>query len=103
MAWPKGTPRPKGAGRKAGTPNKATQSLFEKCESMGIDPFQALLEICGDPDIQIRLSALKEVCQYLYAKRKALEVTGEMDVKLMERVKELDALPDEELKKLAGK
>ena len=29
MAWPKGKPRPKGAGRKRGTPNKATADVKE--------------------------------------------------------------------------
>ena len=29
MAWPKGTPRPEGAGRKKGTPNKNTGLLKE--------------------------------------------------------------------------
>jgi hypothetical protein len=27
MGWPKGTPRPKGAGRKKGTPNKTTATV----------------------------------------------------------------------------
>ena len=29
MAWPKGKPRPAGAGRRAGTPNKTTTSVKE--------------------------------------------------------------------------
>ena len=32
MAWPKGTPRPEGAGRKKGTPNKLTMEAREAIE-----------------------------------------------------------------------
>lgn len=46
MAWPKGKPRPPGAGRKAGTPNKASMPWKEFVTSLVLDP-----------DIQERLKA----------------------------------------------
>jgi len=73
----KGKPRPLGAGRKKGSVNRKTELLTEKCEEHGIDPFAALLELAKSDDQNIRLSALKEVCQYLFAKRKAVELTGQ--------------------------
>lgn len=75
MAWPKGRPRPEGAGRRKGTPNKSTQSLIDKCSDAGLDVFGSMIELAksGDPDIQITM--LKELAGYIYPKRKALEIT----------------------------
>lgn len=74
MGIPQG--RPKTGGRKAGVPNKKTQDLMEKCEAQGFDPFQAMINIAihsNDPNF--KFSALKEICQYIYPKRKALEMS----------------------------
>lgn len=70
MAWPKGKPRPEGAGRKAGTPNKRTD-LFAVCAAKGISVFEEMLTIAlttTDPDK--RFGMLKEIAPYLYAKKK---------------------------------
>ncbi len=37
MAYPKGQPRPAGAGRKKGTPNKSTQNIKDRLQEMGCD------------------------------------------------------------------
>lgn len=77
MAFPKGAARPEGAGRKKGTPNHKTQHLMNICEKEGIDPFQALCQIAKESiktNPERAISALKEVCQYVYPKRKALEI-----------------------------
>lgn len=98
MAYPKGAKRPEGAGRKKGTPNRKTQELLAKCEASGVDPFDVLLLICKGIEEMIvkddkgkekrisipvktenRLAAAKELCQYLYPKRKAIELTSEED------------------------
>lgn len=68
-----GEPRPETAGRKAGTPNKKTQALLDKCIEKGIDPFEALLEFCKHADPNLRFSAIKEACSYLYPKRKPVD------------------------------
>lgn len=102
MGWPKGTPRPEGAGRRAGTPNKKTLDLFAKCEALGIDPFEELLKIASplneNPDH--RLQALKEVCQYLYPKRKAMEVSGSLNTSISSIVDDLSTKSDDELREL---
>ena len=91
---------PKTGGRIKGTPNKSTQALYERAEALGVDPFEILLYFAkGDerslgynseqyreteygkvvvvritPEMRIRAAA--EACQYLYPKRKAIEISG---------------------------
>lgn len=63
-------------GRKKGTPNKVT-ALREKLEDAGFDPFEVLIEIAKDKGHPDHFHAAKELCQYLEAKKKAIEVAGE--------------------------
>ncbi len=91
----------KRGGRVAGTLNKKTQNLIDKCDAFGIDPFTALLELTNDPDVSLRFAALKEICQYIYPKRKAIELDANVDMRVIERIKEFEALPEKELKKIA--
>lgn len=42
MAWPKGKPRPEGAGRRKGTPNKSTQTIKDRLAEMGCDYLEYL-------------------------------------------------------------
>jgi hypothetical protein len=71
----------KQGGRQKGTPNKASQSLMEKAEAMGIDPFMELLKLIRNGETEMtRMMALKEACQYLYPKRKAVEISSSEDV-----------------------
>lgn len=73
----KGEPRPPGAGRAKGTPNKKTEMLMEICERMKCNPFEGLVKLAQESEDEgIRLGAYKEVCSYLYPKRKAIEVSG---------------------------
>lgn len=81
-------------GRTKGTPNKKTVSLQEKCDIVGLDPFEQMLIIASTADEQnLRFHALKELCQYLYPKRKAIEHSGEISnpyaSKSYEELKEL--------------
>jgi hypothetical protein len=73
MAWPKGKPRPIGAGRKAGTPNKR-RSILEICEELSFDPFIELAKIAADNANLNQFAALKELCQYIEPKKKSTEV-----------------------------
>lgn len=78
MAWPKGKPRPDGAGRKKGTPNKATEALEEICARRGLIPFEALIDLYQSAEKdEIKFNCLKELSGFLYAKRKAIEISGE--------------------------
>lgn len=105
MSWPKGKPRPEGAGRAKGTPNKSTLPLEQKAEELGVDPFQILLLFAGGrwkelgydnecyftekPDgavkmgyvisPEMRCKAASEACQYLLPKKKAVELSGEVE------------------------
>ena len=67
----------KAGGRQKGTPNKKSQDLIQRCEDFGFDPFEALLSMARDSEDELlRFNAVKELCQYLFPKRKALEVSG---------------------------
>lgn len=94
---------PKTGGRVKGTPNSKTRHLLEKAEKLGVDPFEILLlyskrdwqglgydrqtetKVLKDGgtievDIitpELQLNAAKEACQYLHAKRKAIELSGD--------------------------
>lgn len=101
MAWPKGTPRPPGAGRRKGTPNKSTQNLMKICEEEGIDPFRAMLRAAQkvtQPKDQV--DAYEKICQYIHPKRKAIEHTANIDPALLEAAEALVNLPEDELKKI---
>lgn len=75
----KGAPRTPGSGRTKGTPNRFTQNLMQICEEKDLDVFQALVEVALDKESSDRFHALKELAQYLYPKRKALEHSGSID------------------------
>lgn len=93
--------RKKTGGRKAGTPNKKTQIVEDILNAIGCNPIENLARIAngepmkamiglnkdsGDyvvdevpPTLEQRLAANKELAQYVYPKRKAIEhgVSGE--------------------------
>lgn len=83
MGWPKGKPRAPGVGRKAGTPNRKTQTLMDQCAAKGINVFELMLEYVTEPcDAALRLQAIKELMKYLHPQRKAVEHSGEMSEKI---------------------
>jgi len=78
----------KAGGRKRGTQNKRTVGKLLKidayCAKRKYDPLCALVDIAVDPaiDLSIRLSCHKELAQYIYAKRKAVELSAPNDEQL---------------------
>src|SRR5215208_6306459 len=66
-------------GRQKGTPNKKTQAVAEKLAALGCDPIKQMGQIALDESVEVsvRVQVLKELCQYVAPKRKAVEVTGE--------------------------
>jgi hypothetical protein len=48
MAWPKGKPRPAGAGRQKGSRNKRTQEVLDKAAELGITPLEVMLQTMRD-------------------------------------------------------
>ena len=105
-------------GRKKGTPNKKALPLLRKAQELGCDPFEILLMFAnGDwkglgyksatetrynrqgDDFEVmvitsdqRLRAASDACQYLHPKRKAIDLTIDVD-----EDRPLADLTDEEL------
>ncbi len=83
MARPRGFP--KTGGRKLGTPNKKNVDQVERieslCEQYNFDPLRSLFEIATDKSIllELRISVLKEITQYVYSKRKSIEIDNFLD------------------------
>ena len=62
-----------------GTPNKKTMAVAEVLGELGLDPIKQMGQIAMDErvEVSIRVQVLKELCQYIAPKRKAVEITGE--------------------------
>ena len=72
---------PKTGGRQRGTPNKVTRSVIEKLEALGCDPIEGLARIAMQPSTSIpdKIRCYLELAQYVYPKRKPLEVSDDQD------------------------
>lgn len=67
----------KTGGRQKGTPNKDTAWLHDICEQEGVMPFREMIIAAKQIDEpKSRCDAFEKVSQYLYPKRKAMELTG---------------------------
>ena len=83
------------------------------CEEEGVDPFRALVRFARGPEdfdelpidkkmavTMKQFEALKEICSYLYPKRKAVEHSGEINNPYMGKsIEELQKLVKERLNK----
>lgn len=71
-----------GAGRKKGIPNKDKKELFDKIREKypDYDPILAMVAVAIDEEEAqtLRLTANKEIAQYLYPRLKATEVNHNM-------------------------
>ena len=76
MARPKGLP--KTGGRIRGTPNRKTELVAKKLAKLGCDPIEGLARIALDPETkpEIKVRCFSELAQYLYPKRKAVDVVS---------------------------
>ncbi len=74
---PKGTP--KTGGRAKGTPNKKSAEVRDLLLSLGCDPVTGMARIAmnttNPPELRGRMYS--ELAQYMWPKRKAIEVSGE--------------------------
>ncbi len=76
----------KAGGRKKGTPNKKTQNLAELIEEnyAGFDPILELIKLSKSDKapIDLKVSILKDVTQYIYPRRKSIEadITAEANI-----------------------
>lgn len=87
-------------GRPKGSPNKRV-SVWETCEEMGLDPFKEMARIAGDRADPNQFNALKELAQYLEPKKKAVEMSGNLDTRVVQAVEGLMSLSQEELRAIA--
>lgn len=92
----------KTGGRKAGVPNKRT-SVLEKCEAIGLDPFAEMARIASDKQDPNQAMMLKELVQYIEPKKKAIEHSGTLDIRLQQELESLMKLSEEELLALLPK
>ena|SRR5215467_9130743 len=89
-------PRPKGipktGGRVRGTPNKATDVLARKLTMLGCDPIEGLAKIALDPETkaELKVRCFSELAQYVYPKRKAVDLHPPEDSALTVRVHSID-------------
>ncbi len=81
-------PRPKTGGRKIGSLNKrtraSTMAINEYCAKKKYDPLHAMVDIAtdGQHDVTLRIQCHKAIAEYLYSKRKAVELSAPNDERL---------------------
>lgn len=74
---PKGLPRPPGAGRAKGTPNKVTRDIREAASRHGPKALAALVKLLGHPDPKIVSGAAQQVLDRAYGRPMSpTELTG---------------------------
>lgn len=105
MGWQKGVPRggrAPTAGRRKGTPNKRTALSKSIREAFSLDIPRRIEELLPMLTPKEECDVLVKLLPFFYATKKAVEVDAKVDIGLVERIKELEALPDIELIKLVG-
>lgn len=73
MKFEAGMPRPEGAGRKKGTPNKKTATFNELLEALNIEPVSELVALKDKLSSKEWADVLRDLISYIYPKRKAIE------------------------------
>lgn len=69
----------KTGGRQKGTPNKRTADIVERLK--GVDIVGELLEIARTTEKEdTRVTVYKELLKYVFPQRKAVEMTGEIEL-----------------------
>jgi hypothetical protein len=86
----------KAGGRVKGTPNKDNETVAQTCERMGLNVAEAMIHLAiNTEDELIKASMLKELASYLYAKKKAIEVSGSLGVDTSRQDAELAKLREQ--------
>lgn len=92
-------PKPPGSGRKKGVPNKLNLNVLVTCQEVGLDPIRALIKLYTEthiPDLKFKI--LKELTEYVYAKRRSIEHSGEINNPYLEKtIEELESLVKKKL------
>lgn len=75
--------RAKTGGRTKGTPNKRTQDLKDRIEALGCDPLIAMVQIGEEAkdkeDWPLAFNVYRELMQYCYPKRRAVEIEATIE------------------------
>ncbi len=84
----KGTP--KTGGRVKGSLNKGNQSIMDKLASINCDPIEGMAKIAKkameEGELSLALMAYKELAQYVAPKRKSIEVSGELEIDVVQDI-----------------
>jgi hypothetical protein len=75
----------KTGGWKAVTPNRKAREITELLESLGHSPIEAMVRIAPNPkaSLELRGRMNAELAQYVYPKRKAVEVAADQGAPLV--------------------
>jgi hypothetical protein len=78
MPFQRGQPRPSNAGRRAGTPNRASSDFREKVLRSGLSPVDFLCQTFRDPEqpMHLRVDAAKSIIPYIYPKLSNVDVSS---------------------------
>jgi hypothetical protein len=78
------------SGRKKGVPNKRTQSVIDQLVALDCDPIEGMASIArkamDEGELILAVSMYKELAQYVAPKRKSIEVSGEMELDVVQDV-----------------
>ena len=84
-------PKDKG-GRPKGTVNGHHKELLLICEKHKINLFEEIVKLCKHPDVEIAGKNIERALPYVYAKRKAVEISGSLDINHEEQNKTVEFL-----------
>ena len=77
-------------GRVKGTPNKSSQTIMDKLSDLNCDPIEGMATIArkamDEGELILAGSMYKELAQYVAPKRKSIEVSGEMEIDVVQDV-----------------
>lgn len=92
MAFKKGEPRPKNAGRKRGTRNKASVAREAEIKATGVTPLEYMLAVMrdGDQPKERRDDMAKAAAPYVHPKLAASTIDGELKVTHEDALNELE-------------
>ena len=78
---------PKTGGRQKGTKNKRTTTVSEQLDALQCDPIAGMAKIAqiamDDQDYNLAALMYKELAQYIAAKRKSIEFSGDVGLDLL--------------------
>ena len=77
-------------GRVKGTPNKNNQTIMDKLSDLNCDPIEGMATIAkkamDEGEFILAGTMYKELAQYVAPKRKSIEVSGEMELDVVQDV-----------------